>query len=331
MDDFDASLTALTTAIHTDYDWVQTHRRLQVRALEWDRNQREDSYLLRGRDLQEAEAQLAVNGEKSPHPTNLQREYISQSSKTYAEELERQRAQEQQIEVEQKLGIRIRRLTYILLGVFTVAFVVLFIWLNTIIYDLAIKSVKNQMLAIAESSVPFIDGDQYELLLNSYEENDDAVLQDTYYQWLATLVDRVVSANENIDGDMGIYFVAQEDAENQVLAVYSDWDHFKSVWTVESDSVLLTGMEETAANTEPYDDSFGTWVTACTPIENSNEESVGALCVDLDASLVEDATSQARNTLLIAFVVVYPAMLLTVILTTRSLSKQRKKISKQTE
>ncbi len=329
-DDFDASLIALTTAIHTDYDWVQTHRRLQVRALEWDRNHREDSYLLRGKDLQDAEAQLTVNSEKSPRPTELQQEYISQSSKTYAEELERHRAREQQIEMEQKLGVRMRRLTYLLLGVFTVTFMVLFFWLNNIIRNLAVESVKDQMLAIAESSVPFIDGDQYELLLNSHEENDATVLQDPYYQWLATVVESVVSANENIDGDMGIYFVAEGNEEDQVLAIYSDWDHFKSVWTVESDSVLLKGMETTTANTEPYDDEFGTWISACTPIENSDETSVGALCVDLDASLVENATSQARNTLLIAFIVVYPAMLAAVILTTRSLSKQRKKIGKQT-
>jgi hypothetical protein len=323
VDNFDASLVTLTTAIHTDYDWVQTHRRLQVRALEWDRNHREDSYLLRGKDLQDAEAQLTVNSEKSPHPTELQREYISQSTKIYTEEMERHRVREQQIEIEQKLGIRMRRLTYLLLGVFTVTFIVLFFWLNNIIRNLAVESVKNQMLAIAESSVPFIDGDQYELLLNSHEENDDAVLQDTYYQWLATVVESVVSANENIDGDMGIYFVAEGNEEDQVLAIYSDWDHFKSVWTVESDSVLLTGMEATAANTVPYTDEFGTWVSACTPIQNSDEASVGALCVDLDASLVENATSQARNTLLIAFIVVYPAMLAAVILTTRSFSKQR--------
>jgi hypothetical protein len=238
---------------------------------------------------------------------------------------------EQQIELEQKLGLRMRRLTYVLLGVFTVTFIVLFLWLGTIIRELAVKSVKDQMLAIAETSVSFVDGDQYETLVNSYEENDEAVLEDPYYQWIASIVDNVVSANENIDGDVGVYFVSQADEEDQVLAIYSDWDHFKSAWTVESDSVMLTGMEATSANTAPYTDPFGTWVSACTPIENSDEVSVGALCVDLDASLVENATSQARNTLLIAFIVVYPAMLAAVILTTRSMSKQRKKIGKQAE
>jgi len=35
-DDFNAALEKLLTGIHTDYEWVATHRRLQVKALEWE-------------------------------------------------------------------------------------------------------------------------------------------------------------------------------------------------------------------------------------------------------------------------------------------------------
>ena len=78
-DDFNASISKLLTSIHTDYDWVQAHRRLQVKALEWDRKNRENSFLLRGRDLEDAEFQLATNTSKEPYPTNLQREYVFRS------------------------------------------------------------------------------------------------------------------------------------------------------------------------------------------------------------------------------------------------------------
>ncbi len=78
-DDFDAALKKLLDAIHTDYEWVQAHRRLQVKALEWVRNNSEASFLLRGRDLQDAELQLAVNTSKEPFPTDLQREYVFKS------------------------------------------------------------------------------------------------------------------------------------------------------------------------------------------------------------------------------------------------------------
>ena len=322
-DDFASAIQKLLKAIHTDYDWVQAHRRLQVKALEWERNNKENSYLLRGRDLQDAEAQLRVNGEKEPHPTSLQREYIEQSSRFEFEEKERQQQKEQQIELEQRLGIRLRRLTYILIAVFTAAFIVLFLWLNAAAGDLAVNSVTNQMLAIAETSASFIDGDRFELLVASYEEEDDAVLQDEFYLWLEYIVKRIVATNENIDGDMGVYFVAAADAENKVLAIYSDFDNFKAVWDMKVDSVMLSGMKETRANTEVYDDDYGTWVSACTPILNSEETSVGALCVDLDASVVAETRQKATSTLLIAFIAIYPAMILGVFLTTRSISRQR--------
>ena len=78
-DDFERAFGQVWSAIHTDYEWVQIHRRLQVRALEWDRNQREESFLLRGKDLQDAEAQLIVHKEKDPHPTELQNAFAQKS------------------------------------------------------------------------------------------------------------------------------------------------------------------------------------------------------------------------------------------------------------
>jgi len=81
-DVFDTATNKLMTAIQTDYEWAATHRRLQVKALEWERNQKENGFLLRGKDLQDAEGQLAANTSKEPHPIDLQREHIFASRKT---------------------------------------------------------------------------------------------------------------------------------------------------------------------------------------------------------------------------------------------------------
>jgi len=78
-DDFDASIQKLLNGIHTDYDWVATHRRLQVRALEWQRAYKEKSLLLRGKDLRTADVQLKTNSTKEPHSTELQQEYLKKS------------------------------------------------------------------------------------------------------------------------------------------------------------------------------------------------------------------------------------------------------------
>ena len=75
-DNYETGIDQLLTAIRTDFDWVQTHRQIQVKALEWERNKREKSFLLHGKELDDAEEQFVRNTSKQPHPTDLQREYI---------------------------------------------------------------------------------------------------------------------------------------------------------------------------------------------------------------------------------------------------------------
>lgn len=77
-DDFEAALEKLLAAINTDYEWVQTHRRLQVKALEWERGNRDNGFLLRGRDLEEAEQYFSIYI-TDPHPTAIQRAYLLKS------------------------------------------------------------------------------------------------------------------------------------------------------------------------------------------------------------------------------------------------------------
>ncbi len=58
-DDFDGSLTRLLAAADTDVAWVKTHTRIAVRARDWSEHDRDESLLLRGRDLETALAWLA--------------------------------------------------------------------------------------------------------------------------------------------------------------------------------------------------------------------------------------------------------------------------------
>ena len=78
-DNFEESFQKLLFGINTDFEWVDVHSRLLVRALEWQNGNKDNSFLLRGKDLQDAETQLAVNTSKNPHPTDLHREYILKS------------------------------------------------------------------------------------------------------------------------------------------------------------------------------------------------------------------------------------------------------------
>ena len=86
---FEHTFQRLITAIDTDLDWVRSHTRVLVRALEWDRNERDNSFLLRGMDLQNAIEWLAQAPTiKEPKLLPLQEEHIRASQKREAEELE---------------------------------------------------------------------------------------------------------------------------------------------------------------------------------------------------------------------------------------------------
>lgn len=109
-DDFEQVFQRLVKALDTDLDHVHAHTRLLVRAIEWNRKQHDESLLLRGADLEDAEHWLAQSSGKDPQPTHLQGEYITASRKA---ETERQKA-----------AIRQQRLFTAGIGVFTLMAVV---------------------------------------------------------------------------------------------------------------------------------------------------------------------------------------------------------------
>jgi WD40 repeat protein len=91
-DDPEKAASSLANSLDTDLGWVRVHTRLQVRGLEWERQARDDSFLLRGEDLRRALAWLTQASEvRQPAPTALQSEYIRSSQEVEANELERVR------------------------------------------------------------------------------------------------------------------------------------------------------------------------------------------------------------------------------------------------
>jgi hypothetical protein len=64
--DFDLNFPNLIKALDTDLDWKHAHTRLLTRAKEWERNGTDSSFLLRGKDLSEAEQWVVRSAEKGP-------------------------------------------------------------------------------------------------------------------------------------------------------------------------------------------------------------------------------------------------------------------------
>ena len=77
---FAETLSRVKEAIELDFEWVEEHSRLQLRALEWDRK-KEASLLLRGRDLWTVRQKISKAEVKDPKPTPLQKTYVDHSNR----------------------------------------------------------------------------------------------------------------------------------------------------------------------------------------------------------------------------------------------------------
>jgi WD40 repeat protein len=75
--EFDPSMGRLVRALDADLEAARAHTRWLVKALEWEAEGRDKSFLLRGAELKSAEGWLAASPEDAdPAPTQLQREYV---------------------------------------------------------------------------------------------------------------------------------------------------------------------------------------------------------------------------------------------------------------
>ena len=91
-DAFPANLTLLLEAIDTDLEWLRATTRWEQKALEWDRAKRDDSFLLSGSELEDAESYLAAQSGHRPEPTPLQGEFALLSRRRQVARLRRTRA-----------------------------------------------------------------------------------------------------------------------------------------------------------------------------------------------------------------------------------------------
>lgn len=104
-DDYQQSFDILLQTLHTNLEWVKAHTRLQVRALEWENRQRDESFLLRGQDLQDAQQRLAqVGAGWNPQPSEVQRQYVLASIALREREIsEREEAHRRELKAQTRI------------------------------------------------------------------------------------------------------------------------------------------------------------------------------------------------------------------------------------
>ncbi|NET59648.1 MAG: TIR domain-containing protein [Symploca sp. SIO2E6] len=77
--DFFVNFAELIRTLDSDPDYTSAHTRLLVKAMEWEQEKHDDSFLLRGKDLVASEQWLQESADKQPKPNRLQLEYLTAS------------------------------------------------------------------------------------------------------------------------------------------------------------------------------------------------------------------------------------------------------------
>jgi len=326
-DVYEEAFEKLMLALQTDFEWVQTHKRLQVRALEWERNHKEDSFLLRGRDLESAEAQLTVNIQKSPRITEVQEQYVRTSRSIEDRQLEEQRAKERQLEIEKTVGARSRRLVYMMTIISTISFAALYFWLYRLVTDMSWKALKDQMVELIETSSVAIDVDQVQTIIQKYPEGAGEPTDNAYYKSLGKLLSDIKHHNTRTDPNLSLYVITQGRQPQDILVLASadgEFSYNEAHAYTSQNNAQLQGLQSTSNDFEILNYSINTAderISACTPLINKQSVSIGALCTDFHTTIVFQAQSTVAKTLGGAFIAIYPLMLAIVFFTTRSLSK----------
>ncbi len=76
---FEKAFPKVIEALEADYEHARNHTRWLLRALDWEKNDYENSFLLKGAEIDKAEQWQVAGVEKNPFPTQLHSEYILKS------------------------------------------------------------------------------------------------------------------------------------------------------------------------------------------------------------------------------------------------------------
>ena len=190
--------------------------------------------------------------------------------------------------------------------------------------DLSYASIKNQMVTLVESGAVSIDGEQLHKLVGEYPSATSGAYNDPYFVSLEAFLTQVKQANTSVDPNMSFYVLTNGLQKGEIMVVASANREytFKQAFVLSDLKYSqIAGMEKTTVDFITDKNEFSNKVSACTPIRDNQSHPVGALCTDFHDDIVNEARASVARTLGIAFLAVYPALVVVVLLTTRSLSR----------
>jgi HAMP domain-containing protein len=252
--------------------------------------------------------------------------------------------------------------------IFSVVFTGAFFWFLNFATDQALNRVKADLLDTLKGAAAGVDGD--ELLALSREGQPNApgaawlAAANADDAHAASLTDQAQKAFgqptqagfsddpryfrqlewlqkvHNIDPRAWPYTYVRGTNPNEVIFITDLWVRYNPSkaapfdWPyVSKTGASYRGLEGLSQkdNLNPYQDQFGTWISAYMPVKNALGENVGAIGVDFEANYVDEVRQNTQKNLLAAFVIAYVILFVLVYLASSALTGPIIRLTRATE
>ncbi|MBD2461001.1 toll/interleukin-1 receptor domain-containing protein [Oscillatoria sp. FACHB-1407] len=295
-DDFDHAFDELVRAIDTDVDYIHMHTRLLVRAIEWQLKTENNSYLLRGSDLKDAEQWLVASINQDPKPTEIQTRYIhaSQAAKA-AFYRARQRA---------------KWIVMVTTVVVNMAIVTLgFYWFYYYLWETTVTRIKAEMVQALNATVAGVNGNDFATLARTplppgQTEPVSNPLYQKHQDWLYRVHTLVPYANPysytagTRPGEILIVGDVLRTLEPEKATVFR-----QSFIVDQPDTAVYQGLFQLSLTTFVTRDQRGAQFAAFAPIRNSTGQIVGAMGLDVHADYVVNLKRSIRELMSFAYLI----------------------------
>jgi hypothetical protein len=230
--------------------------------------------------------------------------------------------------------VRYLSLRYKLLIGFTLVFTLIFAgayyWFYSFSTEEALDRITEDLVGTMQAAADGIDGNQLQQLFDEGVLREDGYTDDARYwdqvDWLGTV--------HNIEPRAALYTYRAGEEPNELIFITSSGAvadppfgaTFRESWIPDSADEIasnMAGLQATTLQTkgragctygakgcrlQPYGDQWGQWVSAFTPVTNSNGEVVAALGVDFQADYVREVQDSIRSRTLVAFGITYAVL-----------------------
>ncbi|HEX2979089.1 MAG TPA: HAMP domain-containing protein, partial [Anaerolineaceae bacterium] len=222
--------------------------------------------------------------------------------------------------------------------VFSLVFAGAFYWFLTYSTDAALIKIRSDLENTVTGAAKSVNTDELLALASEGVPNADGFSDDPRFQnqldWLDTI--------HQIEPRAWPYIYIPGTEENEIIYVvdlFARYDAERATTFLKhkiSKGFSLAGLKALTVRTtdgkfETYEDEYGSWVSAYTPIRNAQGEVVGAMGMDFEASYVNQVRQAILDKIFMAFAIAYLILFLLVFGVSQMLTSPIRKLTRMAE